>query len=229
MASPQLEEMLPKLVLDRGEPALDDGVVVAVAPSAHAPGHAMRLKETLVVFAGIRTALIGVMQEPRGRLATFQCHPQRLDNQVTVVNSTYGPPNEESRVEVEERREIKLPAAADHELGRVPDPPLVRRIGDEVLPEHIGRDGLAMTAYRRALEAFAYSSNEAFCLFQPNHPLPDSLDTPARAGRDKSADSHRCGDSPHGRHESTRATGGPGARGPTAADVPRHKSHSERR
>ncbi len=166
------EEMLPKLVLDRGEPALDDGVVVAVAPSAHAPGHAMRLKETLVVFAGIRTALIGVMQEPRGRLATFQCHPQRLDNQVTVVNSTYGPPNEESRVEVEERREIKLPAAADHELGRVPDPPLVRRIGDEVLPEHIGRDGLAMTAYRRALEAFAYSSNEAFCLFQPNHPLP---------------------------------------------------------
>ena len=35
------EEMLPKLVLDRGEPALDDGVVVAVAPSAHAPGHAM--------------------------------------------------------------------------------------------------------------------------------------------------------------------------------------------
>ena len=26
------EEMLPKLVLDRGEPALDDGVVVAVAP-----------------------------------------------------------------------------------------------------------------------------------------------------------------------------------------------------
>ena len=67
------EEMLPKLVLDRGEPALDDGVVVAVAPSAHAPGHAMRLKETLVVFAGIRTALIGVMQEPRGRLATFQC------------------------------------------------------------------------------------------------------------------------------------------------------------
>ncbi len=28
------EEMLLKLVLDRGEPALDDGVVVAVAPSA---------------------------------------------------------------------------------------------------------------------------------------------------------------------------------------------------
>ena len=62
------EEVLPKLVLDRGEPALDDGVVVAVAPSAHAPGHAMRLKETLVVFAGIRTALVGVMQEPRGLL-----------------------------------------------------------------------------------------------------------------------------------------------------------------
>ena len=37
------EEMLPKLVLDRGEPALDDGVVVAVAPSAHAPGHALRV------------------------------------------------------------------------------------------------------------------------------------------------------------------------------------------
>ena len=84
----------------------------------------MRLKETLVVFAGIRTALVGVMQEPHGRLTTFQCHPQRLDNQVAVVNSTHGPPNEESRIEVAERREIKLPAAAEHELGRVPDPVL---------------------------------------------------------------------------------------------------------
>ena len=36
----------------------------------------------------------------------------------------------------------------------------------------LAQDGLVMTAYRRALEAFAYSSNEAFCLFQPNHPLP---------------------------------------------------------
>ena len=64
LASPQLRKCSPSSCLTVGEPALDDGVVVAVAPSAHAPGHAMRLKETLVVFAGIRTALIGVMQEP---------------------------------------------------------------------------------------------------------------------------------------------------------------------
>ena len=49
---------------------------------------------------------------------------------------------------------------------------MVRRIGDEVLPEHIGCDGLVMTAHRRAFEAFPYLSNEAFCLLQPNDPLP---------------------------------------------------------
>ena len=70
------------------------------------------------------------------------------------------------------RREIQLPAAANHELGRVPDPPVVRRVRHEVLREHIRRDRLVMIAHRRTFEAFPHPRRETFHLFQPNHALP---------------------------------------------------------
>ena len=134
-------EMLTELVLDGGEPTLYDRGVVAVPPAAHAPGHPMRLEELLVVLARLRAPLVGVMQEScRGR-AAFQRHLERLDDQMAIVNGTDGPADQVSRVEVENRREIELPAAADHEIGGIADPPLVRRVRDAGLREQIRRNG----------------------------------------------------------------------------------------
>ena len=91
---------------------------------------------------------------------------------MAIIDRTDRPADQEPRVEVGDRREIELPAAADHKLGRVANPPLVRRVRDEVLHEHIRRDGLVRIAHRRALEAFPHPRREAFHLFQPNHALP---------------------------------------------------------
>ncbi len=89
-----------------------------------------------------------------------------------IVDGTHRPADQEAGVQVENRREIQLPAAADHKLRRVPDPALVRRVGHKVLSQHIRRDGLVVITHRRALEAFPHPRREAFRLFQPNHALP---------------------------------------------------------
>ena len=102
----------------------------------------MRLEDPLVVFARIRTALVGVMQETSSGLTAFQRHLEGLDHEVAIIDRTDRPANQEARVEVEDRREIELSTAADHELGGIADPALVRRFGHEVLAEHIRRDGL---------------------------------------------------------------------------------------
>ena len=112
------------------------------------------------------------MQEPcRGR-AALQGHLERLDDEMAIVDGTDGPADQEPRVEIENRREIELPTAADHELGRVADPALVRCGGDEVLREHIRRDRQIVIAHRRAPKTLPRPRGEAFPLFQPNYPLP---------------------------------------------------------
>ena len=62
-------EVFPELVLHRGEPTLHDGIVIAVAPTAHAASDSMRLDDPLIVLARIRAPLVGVMQETRTGLA----------------------------------------------------------------------------------------------------------------------------------------------------------------
>ena len=115
-------EVFPELVLDRGEPTLHHGVVVAIPATAHAAGHPMRRDDPLVILARIRTPLVGVMQETRGRLTAFQGHPQCLDDEMAIVDGTDGPADEEPRVEVEDRRQVERTTAANDELGSCRQP-----------------------------------------------------------------------------------------------------------
>src|SRR5439155_8800267 len=62
--------------LQRGEEALGDGVVPAVAPPAHAADDPVLRQHPLVVAAGVLTAPIRMMQQaPRGTAAS-QRHPE---------------------------------------------------------------------------------------------------------------------------------------------------------
>ena len=137
-------EVFPELVLHGRKPTFHHRVVVAIAATAHAAGHPMRLENPLVVLARIRAALIGMMQETRRWLTAFQRHVERPHDEMAIVDRADGPADQEARVEIENRREIELPAAADHELRRVAGPPLVRRVRDEVLREYVRRDGLVV-------------------------------------------------------------------------------------
>ena len=63
-----------------------------------------------------------------------------------VVHGADRPPHDEPREQIQDHREVELAGAAgaDDELGRVADPPLIRRVGLKSPVEQIGRDGLVV-------------------------------------------------------------------------------------
>src|SRR2546425_9558558 len=74
--------VVDELDLQRGEEALSDGVVPAVAPPAHAADDPVLRQHPLVVAAGVLTAAIRMMQQaPRGTAAS-QRHPEGVEGEV---------------------------------------------------------------------------------------------------------------------------------------------------
>src|SRR2546427_11821560 len=67
------------------EPALHRGVVVCVAPAAHAAGDAVCGEHALVVFARVWAALVGVVQESGLGAAASQRLLEGAQRQVPVV------------------------------------------------------------------------------------------------------------------------------------------------
>src|SRR3569833_952678 len=63
-------EVIAELELERREPALHRCVVEAVATATHAASYAVRRKCALLLVAGVRRALVGVLQQPSKRTAT---------------------------------------------------------------------------------------------------------------------------------------------------------------
>ena len=74
-------------------------------------------------------------------------HLQGLDGHVPVVHRADGPPHDEPREQIQDRREVQFAAAADDELGRVADPPLIRGVRFELAVEQIRRDRLVVIAH----------------------------------------------------------------------------------
>src|SRR6266542_6985237 len=68
--------VVDELDLQRGEEALGDRVVPAIAPAAHAAHDPMLGQRLLVVTAGVLTAAIRMMQQPLGWAPTGQRHPE---------------------------------------------------------------------------------------------------------------------------------------------------------
>ena len=80
-------------------------------------------------------------------------------------------PHDEPREQIQDRRQIELAAAADDELRRVADPPLIRRGRREVAIEQIGCDRLIVIAHRRHLVALAEPRLQARFLHQAHDPF----------------------------------------------------------
>ena len=64
-ASGSLSSSVAQFALDRREEAFHHRVVVTIATAAHAAGDATRVQDRLIVLARVRTALVGVIQQPR--------------------------------------------------------------------------------------------------------------------------------------------------------------------
>src|SRR5512140_3543354 len=68
--------VVDQLRLERGEEALCDGVVPAVAGATHAGDDAVHLKGPAIVLAGVRAAAVGVVHEAAGGLRTERARPR---------------------------------------------------------------------------------------------------------------------------------------------------------
>lgn len=135
-------EARTSLALDRREPALHHGIVVAVAPPAHAARDTVAREARSVIFARVGTSLIRMMEQTRLRTAALQRHIQRTQGDVPIVHGADGPSDDEAGIEVEDGRQIQLGATADHELGGVADPALIRPVSRKLAGQHVAGDRL---------------------------------------------------------------------------------------
>jgi hypothetical protein len=108
--------------------------------------------------------------------ASFQRHVEGFDDEMAIIARADGPPHHKPREQIENRRQIELPAAAHDEFGRVAHPALIGGVRGEVLIQHIRRDGWVMVAHRRARESSPHPRFEAFFLHEPHAPAPHAAD-----------------------------------------------------
>src|SRR5690349_7978794 len=142
-------EAIGLLALHGREPAFDDGVVIAIAATAHGTGDAVLLEPGAVVLTGVRAALIRVMEQAGIRAAPLHGHVERPEGQVPIVDGTKRPADDETRIEIEDGRKVDLGPTADHKLGGVTDPPLIGALRVKLAREDIRRDGLIVLTHGR--------------------------------------------------------------------------------
>ena len=164
-------------LIRRGQTCSDSNtIMLTIVTVAHAAGDAVGAEQSLVVFAGIGTALIGMMKQARLRTAPLQGHLARADRQIAVVHGADGPAHDKAGVEVEDGCQVQLGAGADHELGGVADPALIRPRGRELPVQHVPRDWLIGVADGRDLEALAHPRLQAFGLHEADDPFATNGD-----------------------------------------------------
>ncbi len=116
--------------------------LLAIASTAHAADDVVLFEPLSIVFAGVRAALVGMVQQPRIGATTSQRHVERPDREVTIVLGGDGPADHESREQVHVRRQVPVGAARPKvPLGGVAHPALIGRLCSRLSSERIGRHG----------------------------------------------------------------------------------------
>ena len=116
-----------------------------------------------------------MMEETDVRAPALERHLQSLEGHVPVVHRADGPPHDEPREQIQDRREVQFAAAADDELGRVADPPLIRGVRLELAVEQIRRDRLVVIAHGGYFVTLPGPCDQAFFLHQPDDPFATHL------------------------------------------------------
>lgn len=115
--------------------------------------------------------MIGVMHRAGLRATPPQRHLERPNHELPIVDRGERPPDDETRVQVDDGRQEDAAGLADPQLGGVADPASIGTLGLETARQKVGRNWLAVVSHRRALVPSAHAGHEALLLHQPNHPL----------------------------------------------------------
>src|SRR5437899_6397730 len=95
--------VVDELDLQRREEALGDGVVPAIAPTAHAAHDSLLRQHALVGAARVLAPPIRMMQQASRRAPARQRHPERVASEVVRDPFAQGPADDEARTESEDR------------------------------------------------------------------------------------------------------------------------------
>ena len=98
-------------------------------------------------------------------------HLKGFDRHMPVVHGADGPSHDKPGEQIQDRREIELPATADDELSCVADPPLIRCGRLKVSVQEIGSRRLIVITHRRALVPLAEPRLQPVFLHQAHDPF----------------------------------------------------------
>ena len=132
-----------------------------------------------IVLAGVGAALVGVMQQAGLRAPRrFNAISSALNVRWRSLTALSAQPTMKREIQVEDRRQIQLGAAPNHELGRVADPALIRPRRRELPREHIGGDRLIVLAHGRGRNRLRARARRPSSRIRP----PDALLADVHAG-----------------------------------------------
>jgi hypothetical protein len=114
---------LDPLFLQAAEEGLGDGIVPAVALSAHTRLEAIRATESAPRVAAVLGALIGVNQRT-ARSAAPHRHQHRIEHELAVNRGAGSPPYDHAREQIHDDGQVE-PALLRPDVGDVGDPGLV--------------------------------------------------------------------------------------------------------
>ena len=164
------------LLLHRAEKTLHWGVVITIALAAHTTNHFGLCQYRLIVGARILAAPVGVMKQPRQRLASLNGHLQRINDELAVQAVTHRPTDDPAGIEVEYNRQIKPPLIR-FDIRKVGQPYLIFLLGYELLIEQIGRHRqLVVAICRLHLEATLCFRSQAILAHQAGHTVKSAAD-----------------------------------------------------
>src|SRR5690606_27066068 len=165
---------IEQLALERGEEALGERVVVAVADRAHGgldAGFAAACSEG---DRGVLAALVGVMDDV-SRPAPLEGHVERLEDELGPEMRAHRPADDASAPNVEHNREIEESTPGRY-VSDVGDPELVRAGSVKLPPDEIRCRRSVGASPRRAHTTASADALQALLLHQPGNALATDMD-----------------------------------------------------
>lgn len=163
-----------QLRLDGLEERFHHRVVVAVPTPAHRDQDTPSAEQRLIVDRAVLRSAVGMVNQPRCRVASHQSTPQGFDRKIAFQAITRGPADDVAGEEVQHDGKVE-PALGRPDVGDVRTPLPVRAIRREVLRHQIGGDGPRMFTVRRALEPPFLPRDQLVLSHQPRRAMPPDL------------------------------------------------------
>jgi len=124
---------------ETAEHAFDHGIVPTISSPTHATLHLMALQQGVIGLAGVLTAPIGVVQQPRRGLPTTNGHHQRGFHQRGLHRSGHSPLDDLAGKQIHDDRQIQ-PALLGGEIRDVTAPHAIGHGHGKLPIQEIGRD-----------------------------------------------------------------------------------------